>query len=282
MNSKIVIVLFLLAGALYSFMANQNTPIIENWWGTPGFKARVDPSLCNSKCGKTSIKGAGNLGGAFFTVPGTYQTAVAPRFQSQGMGASITYNLPQVQNLAADPNNPTSAPMNLANLVETFDMKSSQEAKSQIATTPSTDDLSVQMSLPAEDMSAMTGAAPFVCDRFIYANRKSNLRASADPIRGDLAIAPCTTGWFRPSVTPSTDLNSGAMAVMGGAYNDTTRLTSGLKMMSNGGSDTTHSGVNFEQPSYTAMGRVNMASQKNVMGSMGPNHSGDVTVSSFA
>ena len=33
MNSKIVIVLFLIAGAIYSVLsATQNTPLVEGWW----------------------------------------------------------------------------------------------------------------------------------------------------------------------------------------------------------------------------------------------------------
>ncbi len=281
MSSKLMIVLLLIVGAIYTVMNSMATsvPVVENFWNGPSFKARVDPSV-GSACGQRSIPGAGNVGGAFFTVPGYAQTAISARFSSGGLGAAVQYNMPSVNNMAMNPNNPSSAPA-LANIVEGFE-DTLKVAQNSLPAAQGTAELDAQLSLPAADMNAVTGAAPLVMDRFIFANQKSNLRGAADPIRGDLAIAPCSTGWFRPSVNMSTDLNSGALAVMGGAYNETMRTTAGTMMAANGGTDTTQAGVNFAQPAYTALGRANMASQKNEMGQFGANRSGDVTVSAYA
>lgn len=63
-----------------------------------------------------------------------------------------------------------------------------------------------------------------VVDRQVFANRNSQLRAVADKIRGDLPIAPAPPGWFRPSVTPQIDLEPGAMNVLTGANESTTKF----------------------------------------------------------
>ena len=86
--------------------------------------------------------------------------------------------------------------------------------------------------LPIGDMTTATAGGeinqPVVATRFYYANRNNRLRSLADPIRGDLPIAPCTATWFRPSVHPHIDLNPGAMNVMGGRDNETANAMSAL------------------------------------------------------
>ena len=47
---------------------------------------------------------------SFYTVPGTFQSEIAPRFQNEGFGADITYNFPAAEHMAAEPNNPLSLP----------------------------------------------------------------------------------------------------------------------------------------------------------------------------
>ena len=56
---------------------------------------------------------------SFYTVPGTYQANIEPRFQNTTFGANITYDFPEQNKLAADPNDP----MLLANQVENFEQK---------------------------------------------------------------------------------------------------------------------------------------------------------------
>ena len=57
-------------------------------------------------------------------------------------------------------------------------------------------------------------------DRYIVANRNSNLRRHGDKFRGDLPIMPRRCGWWDPPVHPGIDLEPGAMNVMGGIYNE--------------------------------------------------------------
>jgi len=61
-----------------------------------------------------------------------------------------------------------------------------------------------------------------VYDRLMFANRNSRTRGQGDPIRGDLPIVPCATGWFQVTANPNLDLQQGAMAVMGGICSGST------------------------------------------------------------
>ena len=111
--------------------------------------------------------------------------------------------------------------------------------------------------IPVGDMTTMNSAGeiqtPIVYDRFIFANRNSNLRSRGDPIRGDLPIVPCASEWFRPSVHPQLDLQEGALNVMGGFDNETNNALSSLMFQSSGGTDQTLGGINLNNLSQTNM-----------------------------
>jgi hypothetical protein len=216
-----------------------------------------------------------------YQTPPNFQSSLSPRFSSEGYGAYINYNLPDEQyqgvpqnpltfgNMASEnysnegfcasggcgsvqscskggvaPNanvNATTA-MNAPHM--NFQAPSYSAAEN---TQPSAYD--VVDELPIGDMSNLgadgTVGETVVFDRFIFANQKSRLRALGDPIRGDLAIVPCTDKWFRPSVTPHLDLQQGAMAVMGGLDNGTANQTAALSLVGSGGFDDTVGGVNL-------------------------------------
>jgi len=74
--------------------------------------------------------------------------------------------------------------------------------------------------LPIGDMTTVNALGEeqqvVMYDNLMYSNRRSRLRGAGDPIRGDLAITPCETGWFRPAVDPALDLQEGAMNVLMG------------------------------------------------------------------
>lgn len=101
--------------------------------------------------------------------------------------------------------------------------------------------------LPVGDMSSSSveGDQPIIYDRAIYSNQKSRLRGGADWIRGDLAIVPNKTGWFRPSVKPDRDLNAGAIFAISGSDNSNTKELAKLMNYSSGGKMTTFAGVNY-------------------------------------
>lgn len=91
---------------------------------------------------------------------------------------------------------------------------------------------------------------PIVYDRLIYANARSRLRGAGDPIRGDLPIVavlpesnPDSLVMFRPSVTPSIDLQQGALSVLGGYDNTTQKQLQNLMARSTNGTMGTFSGA---------------------------------------
>lgn len=103
--------------------------------------------------------------------------------------------------------------------------------------------------LPVGEMTMMNSDGdinqPIVYDRFMYANQRSKLYGNADPIRGDLPIVPFRNEWFRPSVHPQIDLRAGALAVMGGVDNNTSKDLLQLQSAAAGGLVDTGSGINY-------------------------------------
>jgi hypothetical protein len=101
--------------------------------------------------------------------------------------------------------------------------------------------------LPVGTMNSINGLGeaeqPIVYDRYMYANAKSRLRSLGDPIRGDLAIVPCSAECFRPSVSPNIDLQTGALNVMGGFDASTQHQMAELINMTSGGVDDISGGV---------------------------------------
>lgn len=232
-----------------------------------------------------------------FTVPGTYQSPIAPRFSNTGYGAYITYNLPEKKNLAVDPTDP----MLLASMVEKPSIKerfrypqdsssTDFQNKYNSLTQAPVSEQAILSELPVQPMSTSTGSeVPLVMDRFIVANLKSRLYGAADFIRGDLAIPPVlpqsdvySTTMFRPSVAPSIDLNAGAMAVMGGSFNENCRDVVQLSMQDNGGTRNTFAGDQWNNNAQTTLGKLqlNMNRSNNLITNQGPLNS-DVTVTMF-
>lgn len=146
--------------------------------------------------------------GEFWSVPGTYQSLVAPRSASVQYGSQIQYNLPPESLLAYSSETPF--------------------ANDGLLTTGEGDIVQ-----------------PVTYDRFMFSNKKSRLREHGDPIRGDLPIIPHNSDWFRPSVQPHIDLKEGAMQVMGGFDNDTNNQLSLLMAASAGNAMQTFGGMNF-------------------------------------
>ena len=136
------------------------------------------------------------------------------------------------------------------------------------------DEISADSLIPVGDMTTVNAAGevtnPIVYDRLVYANRNSRTRGLGDWIRGDLAIAPCAPGWFRPSVNANIDLNQGALGVIGGYDNESARAMYELVNQASAGTDTTLGG-------YDALSNVNMANQLSTSTSA----LSDVTVTAF-
>jgi hypothetical protein len=127
----------------------------------------------------------------------------------------------------------------------------------------------VSNDLPVSGMDSINALGEQVqvvqTNRLVHANRNSRLRSLGDPIRGDLAITPCQSDWFRPSVQPNIDLQQGALSVMAGYHNEQGKSLAALINSTTKGTDSTMQGIN-------------MATQKDVSNSMSY---ADLNVSSF-
>jgi len=255
MNSKIVIVLFLIAGAIYSVLSvSQNTPLIEGWWGNIQLSSRVEPNV-KTKCGFQSIPD-NNLGSAFSVVPGKYDTVPPARITGMAQtAAAVKYNMPNKSNMALNPQQPVSVD-NYANVLEPF--KQFKSARQDLVQKEGQCYDDEQLALPSDDMSGMGGEQPAIYNRLIFSNKKSRNYANSDFIRGDLPIVPNSGNWFVSSINnPNTDLNQGAINIIAGADNETARRTLELK------------------------GAIQTGSMKMVEGQVGPGQTGDVNVSTM-
>lgn len=233
----------------------------------------------------------------FIQVPGTYQCNPPPRMSSVSIGAAVNWNPPASQNMPLDVNNP----LPYATIVEKvkskegFDYGKGPSTQAQTMSADLAERGAVQQrdSLPTPPLpepASMTTMSldtdtkePSISyDRIMVVNRPRLLKGS-DYFRGDLPICPiqpstnpwsCT--WMRPSGDPN-GLNSGALAVMGGAYNSDMRDLVQLKMTQTGGGGNAQAGTTWTIPASTATGQklYNMSTTDSTMGDGGP--FGDVT-----
>ena len=199
----------------------------------------------------------------FYSVPGNYQAMLSPRFDPGQHGAYVKYNTPSHDKMAAPQHPLTYGNMARENFTESSSrcsagaplMQANHAAgnyNSVVGDYPDATDM-----LPVQNMSTINTVGEngepvqaYVIDRLIYANRNSRLRSLGDPIRGDLAIAPCSASWFRPSVHPGIDLQQGAMNVMGGLTNETALAMASLINSTSGHS--TIGGVDMTSPESVA------------------------------
>lgn len=263
--------------------------------------------------------------GQFFSVPGSYQAMLNPRFSNVDYGANIRYNMPSYENRAA-PCNPlgyASNPLTFASMVNNVkenykpSLNSGATVRENYGSTScsggscvpdcrkggapisfhggapltepayadgnfnkvnesvysnpkfnlrgdtSYDDrktkycgggddngqVSLSSMLPVRDMTSINVdgdiVQPIVYDNYMFAPKKSRLAGLGDPVRGDLAIAPCNTGWFQVSVQPNIDLQRGALNVLGGINNEQGKSIADLVYKTSGNAETAIGGVDM-------------------------------------
>ena len=195
--------------------------------------------------------------GGYQTVP-NYQANISPRFVDNGVnGPNVRYHS---QNSSCDPltfggmahENFTKESFDTGKLVESnYAAGNYNEISGQSDEYPD-----VSSMVPVGDMrshNALGQETQAICyDRYIYSNKKSNLRRHGCPIRGDMAIAPPIGNWFTASANVL-DLNPGAIAVMAGVGNG-----SGLDLadlINNNSGKTTIAGVDMSTHKNTYTGQ---------------------------
>ena len=255
-NSKFFAVITLITAfvALCNLKSNDSVTSNEGFLGDlPSMQHRVErvmaPNIDAAKRGN------------FYSIPGQYQAILNPRFGNTDYGAHIRYKMPEYKNQGVP-----SDPLSFGNMAkENYD--SCKQTKPHNGGPPLMDPdyangnyhevmngdnnneyPDVTNMLPVSDMTSVNSLGettqPIVYDRYIYANRNSRLRSHGDPIRGDLPIVPNNSDWFRPSVHPNVDLQTGALAVMGGMDNNTGQEMANLMAATSG--DMTAGGLNTQ------------------------------------
>lgn len=294
-DSKVILTLAGLVATVCAINSINDNKKRENFGMLPSFDVKVDrlvaPNANAAKNGKltpiqNNYRSMLNPNTPFYTVPGTFQSEIAPRFFAGDYGANITYNLPSAQNLAV-PN----SPLDYANVVggtkENFCSSGNcgladagkgpvscaaggnapSYASAPIMSPNYTNGNYKEMltaaqhkpgnlkalhgNLPVASMETVNALGqneqPIVYDRYMFANRNSRLRSLGDKIRGDLPIAPANgSEWFRPSVQPNIDLEQGAMNVIGGNSNNTNQQLADLIYTTSGNTKTTIGGSNLK------------------------------------
>jgi hypothetical protein len=317
-----------LACGVMSYIKNDD--IQEDFLGNlPPMKVKVDRSV--------EVQNSNTNQSDFYSIPGTYQSMISPRFSNIDYGANIRYNLPSYRNLAVPrdplsmgnmvnnnynsqnsqnsqnpynrgqaafvPSNNLSNNNNYRHISENFELNQNHRQNvnnnnvregyqppscSKMGTSlrysnevnpmsgvhsnysagnfnqvtqqlyNSSEYPEATSMLPVGTMNSVNGLGeaeqPIVYDRYMYANSRSRLRSLGDPIRGDLAIVPCSAEWFRPSVSPNIDLQTGALNVMGGFDNDTSKKMADLINMSSGLTEDISGGVVLSNQYNTNLG----------------------------
>ena len=158
----------------------------------------------------------------FFTVPGTKQSDIAPRFQNTDFGANITYNFPAQEHMAAIPDNP----LTLAKEVENFEQQEQENyenVETKFAEVHEAVPLPATMDGPVREnyeQGSSVPTNPVIYDRMIITTGSNTSNTNtADPIRGDLPIIPECREWFGSRYANVESLQTGALGVLAGVEN---------------------------------------------------------------
>lgn len=211
---------------LYSIKTNKDR-IIEQFGMLPQRNVRVE--LLEEKDGK------------MYTVPPNYQALLQPRQAGDApIGAFIRYK-PPAQSLRADTMGTliSEKPIIKEGFVDEKD-KGGPVFMDGIVPLEGSCNANKTITNELGDVIPQ----PCIYQNYVYANTKSRLQGDQDHIRGAIPITP-EKGWFRPSVDPAKDLRLGAMFVMGGIDNDTTKELIALKSLSTGKLQDVGSGVKY-------------------------------------
>jgi hypothetical protein len=218
-----------------------------------------------------------------YTVPGTYQSYLSPRFNSEGYNSFVKYSLPEEKYLA----NRADDPLTMADRIERPVVRENYDsAKEFKGNTPyqyneiyekqkkQGDEVASKLPVPTMASSLSAQDAPNIYtnyDRFIFSLQRNRLQGLGDPIRGDLPCVPCNPSsdsssnvWFRPSVNVATNLRSGAINVIAGVGNVTSQQTAELQMRSLGGAKDTFAGVALPTPLQTPVNNLQAIQQAQI------------------
>lgn len=248
--------LLLLVGlSMIALLIGQNKNIVEHFGMIPARTVRTE-QVIEETCGPKK--------GMMYSVPGTFHAAIPPRQASTDYGAGLRYKMPDDQylgtsmgsihqeapptkeNYGSCSNNMISSNVPQANYsASNYGTKLASLPRRQVVSQVRSEVPQQALKVNALGQMEQPECNPIVYDRFIYANQKNRNLVGADFLRGDIPITPQPSQWFSVAANPQTMLREGALAVMGGLDNNTTKELLALKSASSGGLVDTGSGVNF-------------------------------------
>lgn len=158
-----------------------------------------------------------------FVSSANLQQPIQSRFSSTGYSAYINQR-PAPQGMQGVT---PLAPLEYGNIVK-------QECPSTMSSVnnakPQPEFLSASDLMPAQTMEGFEAAPECIqIDRNMWSNTKIRTQNTADFIRGDLPVVPLANGgWFNSQYANAANLRTGAMAALGGANNETAKLTAQL------------------------------------------------------
>jgi len=253
----------------------------------PAQKNPIDTTEYYSEEAQRSERSASALAGRSmvpptYTVPGTYQPYLSPRFNSEGYNSFVKYNLPEEKHLGTRANDP----LMMADRVERPQLREGFEQSSFKGNTPyqydeiyqkqkeQGDEVANKLPVPTMGGGATAQENPNIYtnyDRFIFALQRNRLQGQGDPIRGDVPCVPCNPSsdassnvWFRPSVNVATSLRTGAINVIAGVGNVTSQQTAELQMRALGGAKDTFGGVALPLPENTPVANLQALQQAKI------------------
>ena len=246
LSSKFIITLVGLLAALFAICnMNFQESTVEGFWGGPGRRWKTIESVHRPGCAPQATRGnlIGGLNDDSFIKTPAFQSLLAPRFDNTGMTPDIRHSPPAERHMASRPCDPLS----MGNMAqENYSSNGVNESNSYAQSLHAQEPANVLSALPVGNMASINaegvGTNPVVYNNFVFANQKSKLRQHGDPIRGDLPIVPCKSGWFSVHPNVNLDLQAGALATMGGVGNQTALATAQLIRAASGGIDTPTAG----------------------------------------
>ena len=200
--------------------------VTQSFYGSGGNAEQFVPQAQNTMNGlhNPGVPQEGYVGpDNFFTVPGTKDSNIAPRFMNTDFGANITYNFPAQEHMAAEPDNP----LTLANNVENFEQQEQENyenVQTKFAEVHEAVPLPPTMDGPVREnyeQGSSVPTNPVVYDRMIITTGSGSRNDNAcDHIRGDLPIVPECRGWFQSRHAHVENLCTGALAQLGDVQQD--------------------------------------------------------------
>lgn len=255
----------------------QKNPIDTEYYSAgSSCQSQSAPSGTNVPSGRSMVPPT-------YTVPGTYQPYLSPRFNSEGYKSFVKYNLPEEKYLGTRANDPLMMAdrVERPHLREGFEQEASfkgnvpyeygeiyQKQKEQ------GDEVANKLPVPTMAGGVTAQENPNIYtnyDRFIFALQRNRLQGQGDPIRGDIPCVPCNPSsdvnsniWFRPSVNVATNLRTGAINVIAGVGNVTSQQTAEVQMRSLGGAKDTFGGVALPLPINTPVANLQALQQAQI------------------